>query len=164
MAKPIDESPVRESASAYHVTAWPEWLEKDDDARADALMLSISVERQGREGLWALFMGLGEGQRPVWTAHGRWIPAGEPRLLPLDGALALARELAPEVSVMRWTAREAIRDWTQQKGQGPRPDFPIENPLAQQGGVGPPAAPTMAASRRSRSGPPAAPTGPRIRS
>ena len=51
---------------------------------------------------------------------------------------------------MRWTAREAIRDWTQQKGQGPRPDFPIENPLAQQGGVGPPAAPTIAASRRSR--------------
>ena len=129
MAKPGQESLIRESVWAYHVTAWPEWLENDDDARVDALALSISVERQGRDGLWALLMGLGEGQRRVWTAQGRWIPAGEPLLLPLEEALALARELAPEVSVMGWTAREAIEDWTSRKGQESHPDFPLRNPL-----------------------------------
>ncbi len=55
---------IRESAWAYQVTAWPEWLENDPDAGADAAMLSISVERQGPGDTWALFRGRGEGRRP----------------------------------------------------------------------------------------------------
>lgn len=129
----VHESPIRESAWAFHVTAWPEWLENDDDARVDAQALSISVVRRGRDGLWALFMGLGDGQGPAWTAQARWIPAAEPLLLPLEQALALARELAPGVSVMGWTARQAIQDWTTQKGQGSHPDFPRANPLVGRG-------------------------------
>jgi hypothetical protein len=142
---------IRESTWAFHVTAWPEWLENDDDARVDALTLSISVERQGRDGLWGLFMGLGEGQRPVWTAQARWIPAGEPLLQPLEKALSLARELAPEVSVMKWTAREAIQDWISKKGQGSHPDFPHGNPLAGRApGAGVPPVQPRAASQRRR--------------
>lgn len=108
--------PVRQSIWAYHVTAWPEWLENDHDARDDALTLSISVERQGRGGQWALLLGrFGGSGRPVWTPEGLWVPAGEPLLLPEPEALALARQLAPQVNIMGWSAHDAIANWTREK-------------------------------------------------
>jgi hypothetical protein len=152
MAGPDRASPIRESACAFHVTAWPERLENDDDAGADALALGISVEHQGRDDLWALFIGLGEGQRPAWTAQARCIPAGEPLLLPLEKALALARELAPEVSIMHWTAREAIEDWPSRRNRG--------SLAGAQRGQAPGAAARAAQLEFPGPGPPAAPGGP----
>lgn len=108
--------PVRQNIWAYHVTAWPEWLENDEDARDDALTLSISVERQGRGDQWALFLGrFGGRNRPAWTSPGGWVLVGEPLLLAEQGALALARQLAPQASIMGWSAHDAIANWTREK-------------------------------------------------
>jgi hypothetical protein len=108
--------PVRQNIWAYHVTAWPEWLENDEDARDDALTLSISVERQGRGDQWALFLGrFGGRDRPVWTSPGGWVLVGEPPLLAEQEALALARQLAPQVSIMGWSAYDAIANWAREK-------------------------------------------------
>lgn len=108
--------PVRQNIWAYHVSAWPEWLENDQDARDDALTLSISVERQGRGDQWALFLGrFGGRDRPAWTSPGGWVLVGEPLLLAEQEALALAGQLAPQVSIMGWSAHDAIANWAREK-------------------------------------------------
>ena len=92
---------VRVQPRVYEVTIWPE----DMEGVSDATSFCVQVEYRGN-GRWVLARGLGYGGSIYLTATG-WHPRN-PLYFDLETALEKAKDWAPRIELMGWTAEKCL--------------------------------------------------------
>lgn len=99
--------PARSEVREYIVTAWPEGLGDDWEARN----WEIRVSRTRVPGKWAVTL---RGDLPILTKKGNWSWTMPRNLrpscyMPLDQAMAMALEAAPKLTIHGMTLEEFLK-------------------------------------------------------
>ena len=104
---------TRTEVREYIVTAWPEGLGDDWEARN----WEIRVHTTRIPGMWAVTQ---RGDLPILTKKGNWSWTMPRNLrascyMPLPRALAAAEKAAREMTINGWTVEDAIARWTKEE-------------------------------------------------